>query len=425
MSGDPVVLEVESIGARGDGIAHHDGERIFLPLTLPGDRVRARLGPRHGDGREGEVSSFAARAPRAEPRCPHFGLCGGCALQHLPAELYGASKMAWLRAALERQGLPDAPIRPIRLLPPGTRRRARLTLRRSRAQSDPVEIGFQARASHRVVDMRECAVLQPRLFALVAPLRHLAAKILAPNAEAAATMTLAETGIDLLFDLARKPDLAALEALAEFARAEDLARLAWRVRGEEPAPVAQHRPVRMTMGGVAIDLPYDGFLQASAEADAALIAAVLEAAAGARHAADLFAGIGTFTFPLAASASVHAVECDEVALAALKSAAARAGLGTRVTAEARDLAARPLAPAALDRFDCVVFDPPRAGALAQARALAASTVPRVVAVSCNPATFARDAKSLAEGGFRIAAVTPFDSFVWSPHLELVASFERG
>ncbi len=423
MSGDPVVLDVESIGVRGDGIAHHDGVRVFLPFTVPGDRVRARLGARHGEGCEGEVLAFEAKAPRVEPRCPHFGLCGGCALQHLPADLYAASKTAWLRAALERQGLADAPIRPIRLLPPGTRRRARLTLRRPRAGA--VEIGFRARASHRVIDMHRCAVLHPRLMALVAPLRRLAEKIIAPDGEAAATATLAESGIDLLLDLAQKPALAALEALAEFARAEDLARLAWRTRGEEPAPVAQHRPVRVTMGGVAIDLPYDAFLQASAEADLELIAAVLEAASGARHIADLFAGIGTFTFPLAAAASVHAVEGDEAALAALKSAAARAGLGARVTAEARDLAARPLAPSGLERFDCVVFDPPRAGALAQSKALAASSVGRAVAVSCNAATFARDAKALVEGGFRIAAIAPFDSFVWSPHLELVALFERG
>ena len=189
--------------------------------------------------------------------------------------------------------------------------------------------------------------------------------------------------------------------------------------------MAQHRPVRVTLGGVAIDLPYDAFLQASAEADVALIAAVTEAASGARHVADLFAGIGTFTFPLAAFATVHAVEGETTALGALKSAASRAGLGSRVTAEARDLAARPLAPAELQKFDCVVFDPPRAGALAQARALAASSVGRVVAVSCNHATFARDAKILVEGGFRIGAIAPCDSFVWSPHLELVASFERG
>ncbi|HUK58673.1 MAG TPA: 23S rRNA (uracil(1939)-C(5))-methyltransferase RlmD [Stellaceae bacterium] len=417
-----VVLEVASLGVRGDGIAEHEGERVFLPFTLPGDRVRARLGPRHGDGRAGTVLSFEVEAPRAEPRCPHYGLCGGCALQHVPAEIYAASKQAWLEVALTRHGLREAPIGPIRLLPPGTRRRARLSLQRAGAA---VEAGFQARGSHRIVDMRACDVLHPRLVALVAPLRRLAGHILAPGAAAAATMTLVETGIDLLLDLAREPDLAALETLAEFARAEDLARLAWRVRGERPVPVAQHRPVRVTMGGVAIELPYDAFLQASAEADVALVEAVVAAAAGARRVADLFAGVGTFTFPLVSFAAVHAVEGDDAALAALKAAAARAGLGARVTAEARDLAARPLDPAELAKFDCVVFDPPRAGAMAQARALAASSVPHVVAVSCNPATFARDAKILVAGGFRLTGIAPFDSFIWSPHLELVAAFMRG
>lgn len=423
MTQETVALEVGSIGVRGDGIAHYGETRVFLPFTLPGDHVRARIGARHGDGCAGEIVSFEARASRQEPRCPHFGQCGGCALQHLPAELYAASKISWLKSALERQGLADAPIHPLRLLPPGTRRRARLTLRRPRGRA-AAEVGFQARASHRVIDMQHCAVLHPHLVALVAPLRRLAPDILAPGGEGAATATLAETGIDLLFDLARAPALGALEAFAAFACAEDLARLAWRLPGEEPAPVAQHRPVRVTMGGVAVDLPYDAFLQASAEADAALIEAVTDAAAGARYVADLFAGIGTFTFPLAATAIVHAVEGDEAALAALKSAVARAGLGARITAEPRDLARRPLGAAELARFDCALFDPPRAGAIAQAKAVAASSVPRAIAVSCNPATFARDARALAEGGFRIATIAPFDSFVWSPHLELVALFER-
>jgi 23S rRNA (uracil1939-C5)-methyltransferase len=424
MKGEPVLLEIESIGVHGDGIAQHGGERVFVPFTLPGDRVRARLGRRRGDGCEAEVVSFAAMVSRAQPRCPHFGLCGGCAMQHVDAALYAATKTAWLRTALERHGLADVPIAPIRLFPPGTRRRARLTMRRASAWA-AAEVGFQARGSHRVIDMEECAVLHPRLMAVLAALRRLAAEILAPGGEAAATATLAESGIDLLLDLAQKPGLAALETLAGFARDTDLARLAWRVPGEEPAPVAQHRPVRVTMGGVAIDLPYGAFLQASVEGEGALTDAVVACVAGARGVADLFAGIGTFTFPLAAGASVHAVDGDQAALAALKAAAARAGLGTRVTAEVRDLATRPLAPPELARFECVVFDPPRAGALAQAKTLAASSVPRAVAVSCNQATFARDARALVDGGFRIARIEPFDSFLWSPHLELVALFERG
>ena len=187
----PVRLDVECIGVRGDGVAHCEGERIFLPFTLPGDRVRARLGARHGDGSDGEVLSFETQAPRAEPSCPHFCLCGGCALQHVPPDLYAASKLMWLRTALERQGLAAAPIAPIRLLPPGARRRARLTLRRTRAQ---IEVGFQARSSHRVIDLRHCAVLHSRLMALVAPLRRLAAELLAADGEASATLTLAETG---------------------------------------------------------------------------------------------------------------------------------------------------------------------------------------------------------------------------------------
>lgn len=418
------VLEIESVGVRGDGIAHYQGERVFLPFTAPGDVVRARLGARRGEGRSGDVLAFLVQGARAVPRCAHFGACGGCALQHLSDTAYAEAKMGWLASALRQHGVAADIVHPLQRLVPGTRRRASFALHRPRQATAPVRIGFHARASHRIVDMRECAVLHPALVALVAPLRALATKLLPPGGESAATATLADTGIDLLLDLAAPPPLAALEAMAAFARAQDLARLAWRMPGEAPMPVAQHRPVRAVFAGVGVELAPDTFLQASVEADQIISHHVLKEIGAPRRVADLFAGVGTFTFPLAECAPVHAVEGDAAALEALRAASDRAALAHRVSCERRDLEARPLTPEELARFDAVVFDPPRAGAPAQSRALAASSVPRVVAVSCNQATFARDARTLVDGGYRLAAVRPIDSFVWSPHLELVARFER-
>jgi len=412
-----VELTVDSVGVRGDGIAFHDGEKIFLPFTAPGDRVRARIGAKQGEGRSGAVVAVLAEGARAQPVCRHFGDCGGCALQHLSPEAYAAAKLSWLSGALAQQGLKGIEIAPLLRLAPGTRRRARFALACGRA-------GFHARASHRIVDMAECAVLHPALFKLVEPLRRLAKEILLPDKEGAATLTLADAGAALLLDLPAAPKLAVLEALAYFADSQDLARLSYRVKDEPPVPVAQRRPARVVLSGVAVDLPEEPFLQASAEADTVLSNAVLGLAGDSARIADLYAGLGTFSFDLAKKAAVYAVEGDGDSVKALKHAASRAKLADRVTVEQRDLARRPLAPQELAGFDAVVFDPPRAGAMAQCRELAASRVKLVVAVSCNPATFARDARILEDGGYRLGRVLPVDSFIWSAQLELVARFEK-
>ena len=424
--GATVELDIISLGARGDGIARHDGTPVYVPFTVPGDRVLARLDRDRGEGRAASVEKLLVPGPgRAAPPCRHFGTCGGCAFQHLDADLYAATKLGIVRDALARQGFVEPPVAPVRLLPPGTRRRIRLTLERPPRKAAPARIGFAERASHAIVDLAECAVMHPQLFKIVAPLRALAANLLLPGEQGHATMQAADSGIDLLLDVPRVPDLAALEALASFAEAQDLARLAWRApNGGAPVPVAQRRPVQVALGGVAVDLPVDGFLQATREAEAALTAEVLRAMSGATRIADLFAGVGTFTFALAAQGRVHAVEGWAPAATALRAAANRAVLAQRVTVEARDLEARPLEPDELAAYDAVVFDPPRNGAKAQAATLARSGVPCIAAVSCNPASFARDARALVSGGYRMVSVQPIDQFVWSPHVELVAAFRR-
>jgi 23S rRNA (uracil1939-C5)-methyltransferase len=417
-----VTLVIERVGARGDGIACHAGRPVYVPFAAPGDRIAARLGERRGDGRAGVLVTLLAPGERAAPRCPHFGHCGGCALQHLAEGAYVAAKEEQVAAALRQHALPADVLRPLRRVPPGTRRRARLLLRQPRRGA--ALAGFNARMTHDVVDMRQCAVLHPALVALTAPLRALAPLLWPEGGAGAATLTLADSGVDLLLDLGAPPDLARLEALAAFAEAQDLARLAWRAReGGAAVPVAIRRPPRVVLSGVAVDLPEDAFLQASAEAEALLVAEVAAGIRGARRIADLYAGLGTFSFALAPGAQVHAVEGARPAAAALAAAAARAGL-PQVGAHCRDLEARPLLADELARFDAVVLDPPRGGARAQSAALAQARVPRIAAVSCNPASFARDARILVDGGYRLTRVQPIDQFVWSPHVELVASFER-
>lgn len=414
---ETVEIVVERLGARGDGVA---AGPLYIPLTVPGDRIRARVTGKRGQGRVAEMTALLEPGPgRAAAPCRHFGTCGGCAFQHLAPDLYLATKRRLITDALAHQGITGPPLLPVHEGRRGSRRRVRFSLAR-RKGGGPALAGFARRASHELTDIMECPVLEPALMALLAPLRELAAVLLMPGEGAAATLLLADTGIDLLLDLPREPGLAGLEILAQFADAQDLARLVWRQAGKGPVwPVALRREVLVDLSGTRVAMPVEPFLQATLDGEAALTRAVAVAAGGAHRVADLYAGVGTFTFALAGNSFVHAVEFLPEAAASLRS-----GLKQRGTAAVRDLDKDPLDPAELAGFDAVVFDPPRAGAAAQAEALARSTVPLVVAVSCNPASFARDARLLLDGNFRLLSILPVDQFLWSPHVELVAVFHR-
>lgn len=423
-SGDraTVSLTIDRIGGRGDGIAEFQGRPVYVPFTAPGDEIRARLEGRRGDGQAATLTEILAPGPdRQAPACRHFGQCGGCALQHLKPEAYRAWVRERVRLALAHQGLGDVPVAQPLSTEPGGRRRAALAVRRT---ARGVVLGFHARRSHRIVDLAECPVLSPDLAGLIPPLRDLLARVLKPGEGAAMALAALDGGRDVTITADREPGLAVREALAAFAQARDLARLSWQ-SGEQPAePVAQRRPCTLRLGDVPVAVPPGAFLQASLAGERALVGLVAAAVDGAARIADLFAGIGTFSFPMAERCPVHAVEVDDEAIAALRAAANGAGLAGRVTAEARNLFRDPLTPDELARFDAVVFDPPRAGAAAQAEQLAASRVPVVVGVSCNPVSFARDAACLVGGGYRLEAVTPVDQFLWSEHVELVGVFRR-
>ncbi len=414
-------LEITEIGARGDGIAMLEGERVFVPFTVPGDRVLARLGARRGDGLTARVTRLLVEGPgRTAPVCAHFGECGGCALQHLDPGHYREWKRGLLSAALARRGI-EAEVELLAPAPPNARRRVDLT---ALCRPQGVLLGFNARSSHRVVDMAECHILAPAILNLVPPLRDLLAALMATGERAEVVVSLTTGGLDLLLVSATALGLAGRERLAAFAAEHDLARVSHRhPKQGGPETVAELRPPRAIFGVVPVRLPAGAFLQATAAGEGLLVEAVLAGAADARRVADLYCGCGTFTFPLARTARVRAIDGLDWQVRAMERAARDAGLQS-VATECRDLGRKPLSARDLDGFDAVVFDPPRAGAKAQSEALAVSAVPVVIAVSCNPATFARDARILVDGGYGLARVLPIDQFPWSPHLELVAVFRR-
>ena len=389
------------LAARGDGMTA-DG-RAF-PLTAPGDGVA-------DDG-------AIIRGPHHRtPPCRHFPVCGGCALQHVDDVAYAAYLVDRVAGALASQGL-SAEIVPPHLSPPRTRRRVSL---RAERQGRRVLLGFNEGESRRIVDLAECWIMRADLFALIGPLRTLLAGLMRDRRTAGVEIALADQGIDLLLTGVEPEDLAAVEAITSFARDHRLARLSID-NGLGPETRFEPEPVTVTLGGVAVGLPAGGFLQATADGEAALLAAVREGVGEAATIADLFAGLGTFALPLSAKARVLAAEGTRDAILSLKGAAALTG--RRIVADHRDLFRRPYTAAELSRFDAVVLDPPRAGAREQAAELARATCRRIAYVSCNPATFARDARTLRDGGWRIAWISPVGQFRWSTHVELAAAFVR-
>ena len=426
-----VEVTIAEIGGRGDGVARQGDAPLFVAGTAPGDRVRVRLRERRGDGLVGDAIELIAAGPqRADPPCPHFGACGGCLLQHLKADVYADWKGHQVRTALDRRGLVDVAVAATVATPPASRRRARLTARRS---GDRVFLGFHEHRSNRVVDVTDCRVMVPPLLDVLAPLRSCLAAVLDPSEGCQILLTALDDGVDVLIEAGRPAGLSAREALAAFAHDQDLARVGWRIvdlaKGgpefEPPEPIAARRTGVLTLADRPVAVPQGAFLQASREAEGILTRHVLAALDAPGRVADLFCGIGTFALPLACQGHrVRAVDSDGAAVAALDQAARLGQVAARLTVDRRNLYSRPLDPAELADVDAVVFDPPRLGARDQAAALAQSSVPVVVAISCNPSTFSRDARILVDGGYRCAGVTPLDQFVWSPHVELIAQFRR-
>ena len=383
------------IAARGDGVT---ASGRHVPFAVPGDMIDD----------DGLVHPGAGHQ---QPPCRHFPECGGCQLQHLTGDAYADYCQSRVGGALSQHGL-ETDVRETLLSPPRARRRASLRALRAGGK---VVVGFNAAASNRIVDMRECHVLRPELFALLDPLRSLLANILPAKRTGEVHLTLADQGVDVMLKGVSVTGLDAVEALTSFCEINRLARLSVD-EGFGPEPRYEPRPVTVTLGNAAVLMPFGAFLQATREGEAALVAAVIDAVGKAARPLDLFAGLGTFALSL--PGRVTAAEASRDAILALKRAA------PLIDAQHRDLYRRPFDSSELASHDTVVLDPPRAGAEEQVKALASSAVSRIAYVSCNPATFARDARILAHGGYCLEWVQPVGQFLWSTHVELAACFTR-
>ncbi|GAA4038942.1 class I SAM-dependent RNA methyltransferase [Sphingomonas rosea] len=383
------------IAARGEGVTA--GGR-HVAFAAPGDLVA-------------EDGTLTAGPHRQAPPCRHFPECGGCQLQHVDDAAYAEYLVSRVTVALAQQGLATE-VRAPHLSPPRTRRRA--TLRALKA-GGRVVLGFNAEKSNRIIDLAECHILRPELFALLAPLRSLLGTLLPAKRTGEVQLTLADRGADVLLKGIKAEGFEAAQGLIDFAGEHGLARLSLD-EGLGPETRWEPQPATVTLSGRPVPLPIGAFLQATEDGEAALVEAVREAVGDPKTSADLFAGIGTFA--LALPGKVRAAEASREAVLAMKRAA------PGIAAEHRDLYRRPLTAEELAGLDAIVLDPPRSGAEAQVAQIARSAVPRVAYVSCNPATFARDAALLVAGGYRLAWVRPVGQFRWSTHVELAASFLR-
>jgi 23S rRNA (uracil1939-C5)-methyltransferase len=387
------------IAARGEGVSE-TGKHV--PFAVPGDTLA-------DDG------SVVPGPHHQLPPCRHFPICGGCQLQHADDDAYQGYLVSRIEGALAQHGLATE-IREPHLSPPNSRRRGSL---RALKLGQRAVIGFNATRSHQIVDMQECHVLRPELFGQVAPLRALLGDLLRPRRAAEVQLALADQGVDVMLEGVGVEGLAAIERLTDFCTEHRLARMSLD-QGLGPETFYEPVPVTVTLSGTPVPFPVGGFLQATGDGEAALVAAVREAVGEARgeagRTADLFAGLGTFALSL--PGQVYAAEASRDAVLALKRAA------PNIAAEHRDLYRRPLDAVELANFEAVVLDPPRAGAAEQVASLASSPVPRIAYVSCNPATFARDAKTLVDGGYALAWVRPVGQFRWSTHVELAGCFAK-
>lgn len=411
-------VTISSLGAKGDGVAHGEKGPIFVPFALPGETVAiARVKS------EGTIMSFASTSPdRIAPACKHFGpdgvggTCGGCSLQHLAPAPYNAFKRQILIDALKSKGI-DAPVGEIFEAHPHQRRRLVFSARR---RDNDMVIGFMQAETHHVVVVEECPIASPGLVSHLETLKILARAAGADHFRITVTETM--TGLDISLDGLRGGlgDRARRDVTNAVLKLKGIARVS--ANGE--IVIEPQKPL-LDFDGARVVLPPGGFTQATLEAEAHMASLAAEHIGKAKKVADLFAGVGTFALRLGRKMSVHAVESDEKAIKALDFAARNTQGLKPVTAERRDLFRRPMMAFELKGYDAVVFDPPRAGAEEQCRELAKSQVMKLVAISCNPLTLARDLSILMAGGYRVEHVTPIDQFLWSPHVEAVAVLTKG
>jgi len=407
-------LVIDHVGHRGDGVAFADGQSVYVPYTLGGETVEVAPVPGHHPDRRHLLQVERASPERVTPFCPHFGTCGGCAIQHWETERYRAWKrdivietLAQAKLACDVYPLIDAH---------GLGRR-RITLHARMGTHDVLKVGFAAANSHDIIPVDRCPILDPGLSGALDAGWAVAEPLISIGKPLDIQITTTDSGLDI--DVRGSGPLPA-PMIATLSRVAEQHRLARLTRHGEL--VLMRTPPTITIGTAQVTLPPGSFLQATVAGEETLAALVAEHCGRAKHIADLFCGVGPFALRLAAKARIAAFDNDEGAVTALQKAATSTSGLKPIKATARDLFRRPLMPQELRDYEAIVFDPPRQGAQAQVLQLAASKVPVVVAVSCNVATFARDARILIDGGYRLEGVTPVDQFRHTPHVELVARF---
>jgi 23S rRNA (uracil1939-C5)-methyltransferase len=408
-------LLIDHVGHRGDGVAIAEGGAVYVPYTLGGETVEVAEVGGHPDRRR-LLAIEIASAERVAPFCPHFGVCGGCAIQHWKAEAYQAWKRDIVVQTLKQAGL-ECEVAP--LIDAHGLGRRRITLHGRMGTHEVLRVGFAAANSHEIVPVDRCPILDPALSGALEAAWALAEAMIGNGKPLDIQITATMGGLDIDVRGSGPLPPAMIATLSGLAERHRLARLTR--HGEL---VLMRNPPTIVMGPAQVTLPPGSFLQATTAGEEILAALVVEACGRAKHIADLFCGVGPFALRLAEKARVAAFDSDASAVAALQKAAARTVGLKPIKAETRDLFRRPLVREEFREFDTIVFDPPRQGAQAQALQLAASKVASVIAVSCNVATFARDARILVDGGYRIEGVTPIDQFRHTPHVELVARFSR-
>jgi 23S rRNA (uracil1939-C5)-methyltransferase len=410
---DALIVTVNSLGGLGDGIGDIGGKPVFISKACAGDKLNIRIVSETKEAMRGEIISvIEPGSGRTKAPCVYYAECGGCSLQHLTQKSYQDFKRKMVQDAITYSGFPDTKIDTV-FLPAASRRRVEFKWTGTR-------LAYYAARSHDMVPVESCVILDPKLEALMPALAKALTKF--SNIKTV-SLTAADSGVELLLGLSdnHRPDKTAFEQLATTLK---LSRVGIISENREYSTAVKNDAMFMDFGGYKVAFPPDAFLQASKEGQNLLTDAVLKGVGDAKHVVDLFCGIGTYSFPLSKLAVTHAVELDLPMVQSFRKNIKTLSLTERLSVEERDLFRKPLSAKELNRFDAIVINPPRIGAKEQTKQIAESAVNRVVMVSCNPATFARDAKALKTAGFALTHAQAIDQFVYSPHLEIIAVFQR-
>lgn len=402
---------VQKLGQLGDGVINGSTGEVFAPFVLPGERIEGVI----ANNRIAVPKIITPVVDRIKPACRHFKTCGGCSMQHASDTLLADWKLAKTKEALSLVGLTPE-FRPIITSPTGSRRRATFAAKRTKKGA---MVGFHGRASDVIVEITECPVSDPALLAGMPAFTQFATLGASRKAVLRISATVSGHGLDVKIDNGKELSPTEISQFAQICAQHNILRLMW-----NDDVIAQSHPPSQPMGAAQVVPPSGAFLQATHSGEQALVNTVLEIVDDAKRVVDLFAGCGTFALPIANHAAVHAIEGDADMIVALDTGWRNAGGLHDVRAETRDLFRRPLMPDEFKKVDTVVIDPPRAGAIAQVTELAKSDVPRIAFVSCNPATFGRDARVLCDNGYTLDWVQVVDQFLWNPHVELVAKFTK-